>query len=192
MNIDLSEILPLLVDQFGELDRVLITDEQSTFAWINPGNINPRMIGFLQSDLIPQKLPSFEDPEWADWRRDRVAQKASGGAGVFWMCPGIPELALVRLRLSREVGRGSVGRRFQGAVRSNGDFRLFSTEYLPGEVEEAITAFHLRAGDFEVFLDEHFLWPSCGFLEVRNDQILFTLTFVPTPEINAFPDPTLV
>ncbi len=192
MEIDLSEIFPPLRDLFAPFDRVLVSDGETTFVRIDPGNCNSRMIGFLQTSRIPHELPTVDDPDWFDWRGDAVAEKALEGAGVFWMCPGIPEYALIRIRLASVVGQVSWGRRFRGAVRSEGDFLLFSTEHLPGEVDEAMADFSLERGDYEVFLDEHFHWPIDGFLDVGNDQILFTVTFVPSRLIRRFPSPALI
>lgn len=186
MTEDLSDILPGLRDQFSPRERVLGGE---IFACIDPYDHNPQLIGFLNAEALPNEFGSDENiHEWGRWG---IENKAKQGKGVFWMCPGVPQYALIRLRLSEKPGLASWGRRFTGAVRSTGLFQIFTTRVLPGEVAEAITDFRMPAGDYTVFIDEHFQWPDDGWIEARNDQILFTVTFVPRETVTEFPSPLL-
>ena len=159
---------------------MVCADCDTTFVHIDLMNGNASLLGLLNIGYFEQQTESD------DYTYKTIIKRGNDGKGLFWLCPGIYHLALVRIQLVDAVPLPSRGRRLQSTFFSEGIIKIFTWDHAIFDDGHGFADVQLPKEWFTVIVDEHFLWPDLmdpwyPQVEWSEGQIMYTLYFLPSP-----------
>jgi len=165
---DPAEFLPGFYNLFAPRELILKLDAGPIFLGLDPNDCNPSYLGIVDTS------------RWTQDDYMKIEERRGDRSAVFWACPSIPLIALIRLQCRSSEPSAPAGRRLIHLIDSPASLRLMTHRHLDGRDEDAFADFTLPAGPYRVIVDEEFLWPDDGYLEWADDKILFTVTLIPS------------